>query len=66
MLAYGGIDLDQSAFLQLLDVHGDGSITEIQLLGNFIKIEGLISGKQLQNLDSDLGAESFEDIYSAH
>ncbi|MNI47974.1 hypothetical protein D3C87_1941850 [compost metagenome] len=66
MLAYGGINLDQAAFLQLLDVHSDGSVAEIQLLGNFIEIEGLIGGEQLQNLNPDLRAECFEDINPAH
>ncbi|MNY80205.1 hypothetical protein D3C86_2211470 [compost metagenome] len=66
MLAYRGIDLNQAAFLQLLDMHRDGSITEIQLLGNFIQVKGLIGGEQLQNLNPDLGAERFEDINPAH
>ncbi|MNN98433.1 hypothetical protein D3C81_2178250 [compost metagenome] len=66
MFPYRGIDFNEAAFFQLFDVHGDGAIAEIQLLGNFIQVECLIGGEQLQNLNPDLGAECLEDLNATH
>lgn len=66
MFAYRSINFDQAAFFQLLDMHRDGAIAEIQLLGDFIQVKCLIGGKQLKDLDANLGAQCLENINATH
>ncbi|MNE82368.1 hypothetical protein D3C80_1790880 [compost metagenome] len=66
VLADRGINFNKAAFLKLLDVHCDGAVAEVQLLGNFIQVKGLIAGEQLQNLNPDFRAQRFENFDSTH
>ncbi|MNW15733.1 hypothetical protein D3C71_2143270 [compost metagenome] len=61
-----GVDFDQPALLQLLNMHGDGAIAQIKPFGDFVQIQFLVGCEHFKNLYANLRTERFKDVDSAH